>query len=332
MSAVDAAPFRRPRPSAARPRQDGAMTPPASLPPVPPAPPAAPAASSVRSTALASLVTPTPVGDALLIASHRGVLALEFVANGDAARQRDDMQGGAFGPRVVGPNGEPVFAIDVAEAVRGAGDSADGGRRGAGHDVGGGQPRAGDNPVGGRADASNAQSRRAGARNDAGCATGAASDGARHTQSAGDDGISTAIVAGAVREPDWPPALVEAAAILCAAAAQLDEYFAGDRRDFTIPLDWRHVQGFSADALRAVTEIPYGETAAYGEVAIMAGRPRAARAVGTACARSPWSIIVPVHRVVRADGTIGPYGNNPETKRLLIDLERQNNARCTAAH
>jgi len=277
-------------------------------------------------------VTPTPVGDALLIASHRGVLALEFVANGDAARQRDDMQGGAFGPRVVGPNGEPVFAIDVAEAVRGAGDGADGGRRGAGHDVGGGQPRAGDNPVGGRADASNAQSRRAGARNDAGGATGAASDGARHTQSAGDDGISTAIVAGAVREPDWPPALVEAAAILCAAAAQLDEYFAGDRRDFTIPLDWRHVQGFSADALRAVTEIPYGETAAYGEVAIMAGRPRAARAVGTACARSPWSIIVPVHRVVRADGTIGPYGNNPETKRLLIDLERQNNARCTAAH
>ena len=113
-------------------------------------------------------------------------------------------------------------------------------------------------------------------------------------------------------------------AILNTAAEQLDEYFAGALREFTVPIDWRQLSGFTAEALRTVVEIPYGETAAYGEVAIMAGRPGAARAVGTACARSPWSIIVPVHRVVRADGSIGPYGNHPETKRFLIDLEREN--------
>ena len=113
-------------------------------------------------------------------------------------------------------------------------------------------------------------------------------------------------------------------AILNTAAEQLDEYFAGALREFTVPIDWRQLSGVTAEALRTVGEMPYGETAAYGEVAIMAGRPGAARAVGTACARSPWSIIAPVHRVVRADGSIGPYGNHPETKRFLIDLEREN--------
>lgn len=117
---------------------------------------------------------------------------------------------------------------------------------------------------------------------------------------------------------------LQTSAILHAAAAELDEYFAGALREFTVPIDWRQVDGFTAEALRTVMTIPYGETAAYGEVAILAGRPRAARAVGTACARSPWSIIVPVHRVVRADGLVGPYGNNPETKRFLINLEQEN--------
>lgn len=141
---------------------------------------------------------------------------------------------------------------------------------------------------------------------------------------AGETADGRASSASSAAELDQTPELLAASAILRDAAAQLDEYFAGALRTFTVPLDWRHVHGFAVDALRAAIDIPYGETAAYGEVAIMAGRPRAARAVGTACARSPWSIIVPVHRVVRADGTIGPYGNNPETKRFLIDLERRN--------
>lgn len=107
-----------------------------------------------------------------------------------------------------------------------------------------------------------------------------------------------------------------------AAAAQLDEYFAGTRQRFDIPLDWRLTRGFTRAALEAVCDIPYGETAGYGEVAILAGSPRAARAVGTACATTPFSIVVPVHRVVRSDGSLGEYGGHPEIKRFLIDLEQ----------
>lgn len=104
-------------------------------------------------------------------------------------------------------------------------------------------------------------------------------------------------------------------------AAQLDEYFTGVRRRFDLDLDWRLARGFTRVALEAVCEIPYGETASYGEIAITAGAPRAHRAVGTACARTPMSIVVPAHRVVRADGSIGQYGGRPEHKRFLLDLE-----------
>lgn len=107
------------------------------------------------------------------------------------------------------------------------------------------------------------------------------------------------------------------------AARQLDEYFDGTRRAFDLALGWSTVRGFTRAALEAVRGIPYGETAGYGEVAIAAGSPRAARAVGTACATTPFSIVVPVHRVVRADGSIGQYGGHPEDKRFLLDLERQ---------
>ncbi|GGH43969.1 methylated-DNA--[protein]-cysteine S-methyltransferase [Microbacterium album] len=103
---------------------------------------------------------------------------------------------------------------------------------------------------------------------------------------------------------------------------QLAEYFAGDRRAFTVPLDWGLTRDFARTALQRVCEIPYGETAAYGEIAAAAGRPRAARAVGTACRTTPLSLVVPVHRVVRADGSLGEYGSQPETKRFLVDLER----------
>ena len=103
---------------------------------------------------------------------------------------------------------------------------------------------------------------------------------------------------------------------------QLDEYFEGDRQEFDVELDWRLAAGFRRAALEAVRDIPYGETAGYGEVAITAGSPGAARAVGTACATTPFSIIVPVHRVVRSDGSLGEYGGRPEVKKFLLDLER----------
>jgi len=105
-------------------------------------------------------------------------------------------------------------------------------------------------------------------------------------------------------------------------ALQLDEYFAGTRRAFDIALDWRFARGFTRQALEAVAQIPYGETASYGEVAMLAGSPRAARAVGAACRTTPFSLVVPVHRVVRSDGSIGEYGGHPEVKKYLLDLER----------
>ncbi|MCK6067626.1 MULTISPECIES: methylated-DNA--[protein]-cysteine S-methyltransferase [Microbacterium] len=109
-------------------------------------------------------------------------------------------------------------------------------------------------------------------------------------------------------------------------AQQLDEYFDGTRKQFDLALDWSLTRGFSRAALQAVCEIPYGETAAYGEVAAMAGHPRAARAVGTACATSPFSIVVPVHRVVRSDGSLGQYGGHPEVKQYLLRREQESGA------
>lgn len=120
---------------------------------------------------------------------------------------------------------------------------------------------------------------------------------------------------GMAIEPGDP----EAAAL---AATQLDEYFDGARRTFDLPLDWRLTRGYTTEALQAVSEIPYGEVAGYGEVARSTSSPRAARAVGTACATTPFSVVVPVHRVVRADGSLGEYGGRPDVKRFLIDLEQ----------
>lgn len=117
-----------------------------------------------------------------------------------------------------------------------------------------------------------------------------------------------------------PPAHDPASA--ASVTAELDAYFAGRSRAFGVPIDWRlTAPGFARDALQAVCEIPYGEVASYGEVAAAAGSPRAHRAVGSACARTPISIVVPAHRVVRSDGSIGEYGGHPERKRFLLDLE-----------
>jgi len=104
--------------------------------------------------------------------------------------------------------------------------------------------------------------------------------------------------------------------------AQLDEYFDGERQTFDVEIDWGLTRGFGRGALQEICRIPYGETAAYGEIAERAGRARAHRAVGTACRTTPFSIVVPVHRVIRSDGSIGEYGGRPENKRFLIDLER----------
>lgn len=108
---------------------------------------------------------------------------------------------------------------------------------------------------------------------------------------------------------------------LASACEQLDEFFDGERRGFSVPIDWSFADGFTRDVLRVVCDIPYGQTASYGEVAVLAGRPRAHRAVGTICAHTPISIVIPAHRVIRSDGSAGGYGAYPERKQFLLDLE-----------
>ena len=103
---------------------------------------------------------------------------------------------------------------------------------------------------------------------------------------------------------------------------ELEEYFAGRRRSFDLPLDWRLSTGFRATVLHHLaTDLSYGQIASYGAVAELAGNPRAARAVGSACATNPLPVVVPCHRVVRADGTDGGYLGGPDAKRALLTLE-----------
>lgn len=102
---------------------------------------------------------------------------------------------------------------------------------------------------------------------------------------------------------------------------ELEEYFAGTRTRFDLPLDHRLTSGFRAAVLAQLPEIEYGRTASYAQVARAAGHPRAVRAVGTACGANPLPIVVPCHRVVRADGTPGGYAGGPEAKRVLLTLE-----------
>ena len=116
--------------------------------------------------------------------------------------------------------------------------------------------------------------------------------------------------------------VLHAPARLDAVARQLDEYFAGRRRGFDVPLDWRLSQGFRRVVLqRLATDIRYGSTASYGTLARLAGSPNAVRAVGTTCATNPIPVVVPCHRVVRSDGTMGSYRGGPAAKRALLDLE-----------
>jgi methylated-DNA-[protein]-cysteine S-methyltransferase len=102
---------------------------------------------------------------------------------------------------------------------------------------------------------------------------------------------------------------------------QLDEYFDGRRRTFDLALDWSLTRGFRSAVLHQLPNIGYGTTASYAAVAGLAGSPKAMRAVGTACATNPLPVVIPCHRVVRSDGTMGGYRGGPEAKRALLDME-----------
>lgn len=105
-----------------------------------------------------------------------------------------------------------------------------------------------------------------------------------------------------------------------AVARQLEEYFAGERTAFDVPLKLRGGP-FELEVWAELERIPYGETASYGEIARRVGKPHASRAVGAANGRNPIAIIVPCHRVIGSNGTLTGYGGGLERKRALLDLE-----------
>lgn len=118
-------------------------------------------------------------------------------------------------------------------------------------------------------------------------------------------------------------------ALLDDAIAQLEEYLRGERRAFTLPIDLADRPAWDRTVLMAVAEIPWGEAISYGTLARAIDRPGAARAVGGAVGRSPIGIVVPCHRVIAADGTLGGYGGDwfgsreqgLELKQELLALE-----------
>jgi methylated-DNA-[protein]-cysteine S-methyltransferase len=117
------------------------------------------------------------------------------------------------------------------------------------------------------------------------------------------------------------PRVLRAPARLDPVARQLEEYFGGQRRRFDLPLDLRLAHGFRRSVLGHLPDIGYGHTESYAQVATAAGSPRAVRAVGTACALNPLPVVVPCHRVIRSDGSLGQYAGGAAAKEILLHLE-----------
>ncbi|EID17159.1 methylated-DNA--protein-cysteine methyltransferase [Mycobacterium xenopi RIVM700367] len=117
------------------------------------------------------------------------------------------------------------------------------------------------------------------------------------------------------------PRILRAPARLDAAARQLDDYFAKRRKHFELPLDLRLATGFRRMVLDHLRRIGYGQRETYAAVARAVGKPRAVRAVGTACARNPLPIVIGCHRVVRSDGSAGLYAGGAQAKSALLSLE-----------
>lgn len=109
--------------------------------------------------------------------------------------------------------------------------------------------------------------------------------------------------------------------IILKADKQLNEYFAGKRKDFDLPLKM-HGTDFQKSVWEALLTIPYGETKSYKDIAVQIGNEKACRAVGMANNRNPISIVVPCHRVIGHDGTLVGYGGGLEVKQKLLDLEQ----------
>lgn len=113
-----------------------------------------------------------------------------------------------------------------------------------------------------------------------------------------------------------------ASPLLAEPIRQFRAYFAGERRDFELPLDWSLISGFNRQVLRELAAgVPFGTVVGYGDLARRVGQPGAAQAVGMAMGANPLPVVVPCHRVVERDGGIGGFGGGLETKRQLLALE-----------
>lgn len=113
--------------------------------------------------------------------------------------------------------------------------------------------------------------------------------------------------------------------ILANTAKQLEEYFAGKRTDFDLPFD---IEGtaFQKQVWKALSKIPYGKTVSYSDIAKKINNPKAVRAVGSANGKNPLCIIIPCHRVIAADGTLGGYSSGLHIKTKLLALESKHNS------
>jgi len=140
---------------------------------------------------------------------------------------------------------------------------------------------------------------------------------------AGDDGALSLIgfPQGRMRhEPD--PAWIYNDKPFATASRQLTEYFAGERRQFDLPLVLTGTE-FQLQVLEELQRIPYGTTASYGDIATRIGRPKAVRAVGAANGRNPLPIVVPCHRVIGSNGSLTGFGGGLNTKQALLRLEAE---------
>jgi methylated-DNA-[protein]-cysteine S-methyltransferase len=117
------------------------------------------------------------------------------------------------------------------------------------------------------------------------------------------------------------PRVLHAPKRLDVAATEVEEYFAGRRRSFDLPLDLRLTTVFRRAVLAHLQDVPYGSTATYTSLALAAGSPKAVRAVGSACATNPVPIVVPCHRVTRSDGSVGQYLGGAQDKKALLAME-----------
>ena len=137
-------------------------------------------------------------------------------------------------------------------------------------------------------------------------------------------------LAGILWEKEWPNrvqlsigALNDSHPVLVDAERQLEEYFAGQRKEFALPLDVAGTS-FQRKVWNALRTIPFGETRSYGEIAKQVGSPGAMRAVGAANGRNPVSIVVPCHRVIGSTGKLTGFGGGLEAKAYLLALEGKN--------